>query len=166
VLSRPGVATLEADSIMWVVGIRSPLQCAGLNRLEAEDEGALRERSSDPLGLESCGATVRDFCPLFSSSTSILPPVEVLMPSTYLKRFRAIHFYHTETNRDSGCVIKTSRSRNPENRVIFWNLRNLRIHSARKLFAEEHGSLIRLLHRRIFGRTRPFCTSCGTDRGR
>ena len=31
-----------------------PLQCAGINRHEAEDERALRERSSDPLGLESC----------------------------------------------------------------------------------------------------------------
>src|SRR4029077_15930081 len=31
-----------------------PLQCAGLNRHEVEDERALRERSSDPLGLESC----------------------------------------------------------------------------------------------------------------
>ena len=37
-----------------------PLQCAGLNRLEVEDERALRERSSDPLGLESCAATARD----------------------------------------------------------------------------------------------------------
>ena len=32
----------------------SPLRCAGLNRLEVEDESSLRERSSDPLGLESC----------------------------------------------------------------------------------------------------------------
>jgi len=29
-------------------------QCAGLNRHEAEDESSLRERSNDPLGLESC----------------------------------------------------------------------------------------------------------------
>ena len=43
-----------------VVGEKSPLQCAGLNRLEAEDERALRERSSDPLGLESCADTARD----------------------------------------------------------------------------------------------------------
>ena len=35
-------------------------QCAGINRLEVEDERALRERSSDPLGLESCAATARD----------------------------------------------------------------------------------------------------------
>jgi hypothetical protein len=34
--------------------------CAGINRHEAEEEEALRERSSDPLGLESCAATVRD----------------------------------------------------------------------------------------------------------
>jgi hypothetical protein len=46
--------------IHCVTGAKSPLQCAGLNRLEAEDERALRERSSDPLGLESCAATVRD----------------------------------------------------------------------------------------------------------
>ncbi len=36
------------------------LQCAGLNRHEVEDERASRERSSDPLGLESCAATARD----------------------------------------------------------------------------------------------------------
>ena len=30
------------------------LQCAGINRHEVEDERALRERNSDPLGLESC----------------------------------------------------------------------------------------------------------------
>ena len=30
------------------------LQCAGINRHEAEDESSLRERSSDPVGLESC----------------------------------------------------------------------------------------------------------------
>jgi len=30
------------------------LRCAGINRHEAEDESSLRERSSDPLGLESC----------------------------------------------------------------------------------------------------------------
>ena len=28
--------------------------------MNVEDERALRERSSDPLGLESCAATVRD----------------------------------------------------------------------------------------------------------
>jgi hypothetical protein len=38
----------------------SPLQCAGVNRHEVEDARALRERSSDPLGLESCAATARD----------------------------------------------------------------------------------------------------------
>jgi hypothetical protein len=31
-----------------------------LNRHEAEEEEALQERSSEPLGLESCAATVRD----------------------------------------------------------------------------------------------------------
>jgi hypothetical protein len=35
-------------------------QCAGVNRHEAEEEEALRERVSDPLGLESCAATARD----------------------------------------------------------------------------------------------------------
>ena len=34
--------------------------CAGINRHEAEEEEALQERSSDPLGLESCVATARD----------------------------------------------------------------------------------------------------------
>ena len=42
------------------IGEISRLQCAGLNRHEAEDESSLRERSSDPLGLESCAATARD----------------------------------------------------------------------------------------------------------
>src|SRR5580704_13744078 len=35
------------------------LQCAGINRHEAEDESSLRERSSDPLGLESCAGIAR-----------------------------------------------------------------------------------------------------------
>ena len=42
------------------IGEKSPLQCAGINRLEVEDARALRERNSDPLGLESCAATARD----------------------------------------------------------------------------------------------------------
>jgi hypothetical protein len=33
---------------------KSPLQCAGLNRHEAGEEEASRERSSDPLGPEFC----------------------------------------------------------------------------------------------------------------
>src|SRR6266571_7389632 len=42
--------------------IRSPISAIALpdNRHEVEDERALRERSSDPLGLESCAATARD----------------------------------------------------------------------------------------------------------
>src|ERR1035437_1910567 len=43
-----------------MVDVKSRLQCAGLNLHEVEDERALRERSSDPLGLESCAATARD----------------------------------------------------------------------------------------------------------
>ena len=34
-------------------------KCAGINRSEAEDERALRERSSDPLGLEFCTVASR-----------------------------------------------------------------------------------------------------------
>jgi hypothetical protein len=34
--------------------------CAGINRHGVEDERALRVRTSDPLGLESCVATARD----------------------------------------------------------------------------------------------------------
>ena len=37
-----------------VLSVPRYLQCAGLNRHEVEDERALRERNSDPLGLESC----------------------------------------------------------------------------------------------------------------
>ena len=42
--------------------IRSPVRAIALpdNRHEAEDERASRERSSEPLGLESCAATARD----------------------------------------------------------------------------------------------------------
>jgi hypothetical protein len=42
--------------------IRSPVRAIVLpdNRHEVEDERALQARSSDPLGLESCAATVRD----------------------------------------------------------------------------------------------------------
>jgi len=47
-------------SVAPATSSKSPLQCAGLNRHEAEDESSLRERSSDPLGLESCAATARD----------------------------------------------------------------------------------------------------------
>jgi hypothetical protein len=50
----------DAAANPGVVFAKSPLQCAGLNRHEVEDERALRERSSDPLGPESCAATVRD----------------------------------------------------------------------------------------------------------
>ena len=32
--------------------------CAGLNRYEAEEEESSRERSSDPLGLESCASPI------------------------------------------------------------------------------------------------------------
>ena len=38
------------------------LQCAGLNRRGVEDESSLRERRSEPLGLESFAATAR--CPV------------------------------------------------------------------------------------------------------
>ncbi len=36
------------------IGDRSPLQCAGINRHEAENAKFLRVRSSDPLGPEFC----------------------------------------------------------------------------------------------------------------
>ena len=54
----------EARPILLHIGglavVNRRLQCAGINRHEAEEEEALRERISDPLGLESCAATVRD----------------------------------------------------------------------------------------------------------
>jgi len=42
--------------------IRSPVRAIALpdNRHEVEDERASQERSSEPLGLESCAATARD----------------------------------------------------------------------------------------------------------
>ena len=45
---------MNASGFGFVVGVTSPLQCAGLNRHEAEEEEALRERTSDPLGPEFC----------------------------------------------------------------------------------------------------------------
>ena len=39
---------------------KSRLQCAGMNRHEAEDERALRVKTSDLLGPESCADTARD----------------------------------------------------------------------------------------------------------
>jgi hypothetical protein len=42
-------------SLMQVAtGEKSRFQCAGINRHEAEEEEALRERTSDPLGPEFC----------------------------------------------------------------------------------------------------------------
>ena len=49
-MGRTAVALSAAESI----GEKSRLQCAGLNRLEAEEEEASRERTSDPLGPEFC----------------------------------------------------------------------------------------------------------------
>jgi hypothetical protein len=58
---KPTVRNFRGDD--GNVGIiRSPVRAIALpdNRHEAEEEEALQERSSDPLGLESCAATVRD----------------------------------------------------------------------------------------------------------
>src|SRR5215469_11383452 len=43
-----------------LAGEKPLLLCAGMNRHEAENERVSPERSSDPLGLESCVATARD----------------------------------------------------------------------------------------------------------
>ena len=48
-LAPPSLLGAREPTLSW-----NQLQCAGLNRLEAEDERALRERSSDPLGPEFC----------------------------------------------------------------------------------------------------------------
>jgi hypothetical protein len=42
-------------NLSTTVDVKSRLQCAGLNRHEAEEEEASRERTSDPLGPEFCG---------------------------------------------------------------------------------------------------------------
>ena len=58
---KPAVRNFRGDD--GNVGIiRSPVRAIALpdNRHEAEEEEALQERSSEPLGLESCAATVRD----------------------------------------------------------------------------------------------------------
>jgi len=48
--------TVRNKRLSWtrVWRIHRCSQCAGMNRHEAEDESSSRERSSDPLGLESC----------------------------------------------------------------------------------------------------------------
>src|ERR1700757_1186391 len=52
--------TLFATPLGYISAVqtcdKSRLQCAGLNRHEAEEEEALRVRTSDPPGLESCAA--------------------------------------------------------------------------------------------------------------
>src|ERR1700746_190360 len=50
------VLIISRQQSRFSVGVKSRLQCAGLNRHEVEDERALRVRTSDPLGPESCGA--------------------------------------------------------------------------------------------------------------
>ena len=56
-LKLRAVATLSDAEVLRVRGITGenrPLQCAGLNRHEAEEEESSRERTSDPLGPEFC----------------------------------------------------------------------------------------------------------------
>jgi hypothetical protein len=55
-LQRSLSGSSQTAMVIWAVGEKSPLQCAGLNRHEGEDERALRVRSSDPLGPETCAA--------------------------------------------------------------------------------------------------------------
>ena len=50
----------ELTGFQEIVGKKSPFQCAGMNRHEAEDERALRVKTSDLLGPESCADTARD----------------------------------------------------------------------------------------------------------
>src|SRR5207247_2679188 len=57
---KPRESSREESRFHQLSGVKSPLQCAGINRHEVEDERALRERSSDPLGPESCTATASD----------------------------------------------------------------------------------------------------------
>src|ERR1700722_1045369 len=56
---RPQMLCCHKRPAFGVIVAKSPLQCAGINRHEAEDESSLRERSSDPLGLESCVGIAR-----------------------------------------------------------------------------------------------------------
>ena len=69
-VGRPSIAPeklLRALLLQGLYSIRSErlwveqldYKCAGINRSEAEDERALRERSSDPLGLEFCTVASR-----------------------------------------------------------------------------------------------------------
>jgi hypothetical protein len=50
-----GDPKLSHPSPLSVVA-KSPMQCAGINRHEAGNARVLRERSSEPLGPEFCGA--------------------------------------------------------------------------------------------------------------
>jgi hypothetical protein len=56
----PCMSRTASNSSQAMIGVTSRSECAGINRHEVEDERALRERSSDPLGLESCVVTARD----------------------------------------------------------------------------------------------------------
>jgi len=49
-----GVLLLRVNAHAKIVDEIRPLQCAGLNRHEAEEEESSRERTSDPLGPEFC----------------------------------------------------------------------------------------------------------------
>jgi len=51
---------LIIDTMRGLNGEQSRLQCAGINRHEVEDERALRVKTSDLLGPESCADTARD----------------------------------------------------------------------------------------------------------
>ena len=54
VKDHPCVAAVLARISLRPDCCKIPLQCAGLNRHEAEEEEASRERTSDPLGPEFC----------------------------------------------------------------------------------------------------------------
>ena len=58
--SRGGVGEVFSLDILSHRMSVMAILCAGINRHEAEDGKFLRERTSDPLGPESCAATARD----------------------------------------------------------------------------------------------------------
>jgi hypothetical protein len=54
--AQHSLAPPHEDIIFAVFNNPGPSVCAGINRHEGEEETALRERSSEPLGPEFCAA--------------------------------------------------------------------------------------------------------------
>src|ERR1019366_3698239 len=97
-----------------MVDDKSRLQCAGLNRHEVEDERALRERSSDPLGLESCAAPARDT----AKRRQRIGGVGIQLRKDATRTPTSLYCAEGNMNRgDSASSCSVRRSRRPQTRL-------------------------------------------------